>query len=92
MSKAPDWAPYAPAQYEKADVNAIKAVAEGVADADQQKRAMSFIINNVCRTYDLSYCPGTDGDRNTAMAEGRRFVGLQLVKFINLKFQNIMEK
>jgi hypothetical protein len=87
MAKKPDlspWAPYAPVAWEKADAFAIKQVSLGLADAEQQVRAMNLIINKLCKTYDLSFCPGPDGDRETAMAEGRRFVGLQLVKLIHV--------
>jgi hypothetical protein len=84
LSKKPSVQPWMPEAYEEADVMACKAVAAGTANEGQQKRFMQFVINNVCRTYDLSYRPGDDGSRDTAFAEGKRFVGLQLVKFIKI--------
>ena len=75
-------APYRPPPYELADVHAIRAAASGTADADQQQRAMRWIIEKAAGTYEPSYRP--EGDRDTCHAEGRRFVGLQLVKFINM--------
>jgi hypothetical protein len=49
-----------------------------------QQRALKFIIENLCGTYDLSYRPGPDGDRDTTLAEGKRFVGLQIVKLLKV--------
>lgn len=74
--------PWHPAPYEEADTNAIKALAAGNANEGQQKRAIDWIINKLCGTYDLSYRP--DSDRDTAFAEGKRFVGTQLVKQMKL--------
>ena len=70
--------PWHPAPYEDADTYAIKALAAGVANDGQQKRALAWIINTLCGTYDMSFRP--EGDRETVFAEGKRFVGMQLVK------------
>lgn len=75
--KKSDASPWKPAPWEPADVAAIQALARGDATADQQRRALDYIINNIAGTYDLSYRP--DSDRDTAFAEGKRFVGLQIV-------------
>jgi len=61
---------------------AIKGVASGTANAEQQKAAMKWIVEDLCRTYDLSYRPNSD--RDTAFAEGKRSVGLVLVEEINI--------
>lgn len=71
-----------PAPYTEPDTMAIKALATGTASEGQQRRALDWIINTLCGTYDLSYRP--DSERNTAFAEGKRFVGLQLIKQIKL--------
>ncbi|MBA2707824.1 MAG: hypothetical protein H0U59_08490 [Gemmatimonadaceae bacterium] len=68
--------------YVKADVMAIKALAAGNANEGQQKRALAFIINGAASTYELSY--RAESDRETVFAEGRRFVGLQLIQFMNM--------
>jgi hypothetical protein len=73
--------PRMPEYWEPADAQAIQAVVRGDATDYQQQRAMSFIVNKLCHTYDLSYRPVP---QDTAFAEGRRFVGLQLVKLINI--------
>ena len=81
--KPPVGAAYVPAPYEPADHGAIKALAAGVANEGQQKRALKWIIETVCATYDQSYRP--DSERETVFAEGRRYVGLTLVKAVHLK-------
>jgi hypothetical protein len=65
-------------------VAAVKALAEGKARDDQQKIVLNYIIDNLAGTYDLSYRPDVDGGaRDTAFAEGRRFVGLELRRIIS---------
>lgn len=68
--------------YELADAYAIQALARGDASEDMQRRALDWIVNKACATYDVSFQP--DGDRETAFAEGRRFIGLQIVKMMKL--------
>jgi len=75
-------APWLPVPYEKADVYAIKALAAGTADAEQQKRALRWIIEQAAGTYDLHYRP--DNARDTDFALGRGHVGQQIVKLIKI--------
>lgn len=76
--------PYTVPEYTKADVTALIALKQGAATDFQQKRIVDLIINRICETYGLSFRPGgTEGDRDTSFAEGKRFVGLQLVKLLN---------
>lgn len=82
---AADHAPWKPAKYEAADATAIQALYTGTASGEQQKRALTWIINSACATYDMSFRPGPDGERETNFAEGRRSVGLQFVKLCNIK-------
>lgn len=72
----------APAAWELADASALQALAFGEASPDQQRRALKFLIERVSCAYDLSYRP--ESERDTAFAEGRRFVGLQIIKLLNL--------
>lgn len=63
----------------------MQALAAGTADPVQQKRALAWIIEQAAGTYDLSYRPGAqEGDRDTAFAEGKRFVGSQIVKMLKV--------
>lgn len=78
--KAP--AAWDPAPWEDHIVFALQALQAGVASPDQQKAALDWIIRGPCATYDLSYRPS--GDRDTCLCEGKRLVGLQIVKLLNL--------
>jgi len=80
MAKAP--AQLAPPSWNLADAQALKALARGEANADQQRRALKWIVEGACLTYDLSFHP--ESDRLTSLAEGRRFVGTQIVKLVNI--------
>lgn len=73
-------------KYELADAGAIQALLRGEADAGQQKRALEWIINAAAGTYEVSYVPDSD---QTIFAEGRRFVGLQIVKLMKLNLNTM---
>ena len=70
-------------------VAAIKAIDRGDATPEQQRLALTTIIEGLCGYYDLSYRPGAEGERETAFAEGKRFVGAQLVKLTKLDVNRI---
>lgn len=92
MSRLPPWAPYAPAAYGKQDVLAVQALATGTASPEQQQHALRYVIEVLSRYYDLSYCPGAEGARDTAMAEGRRFVGSQLVLLTKINVSAVFKE
>ena len=71
-----------PAPYDEAITGAMKALAAGNANEGQQQRALKWIIEIVSGAYDQTY--RSDSTHDTAFAEGKRFVGLQLVKQIRL--------
>ena len=81
--------PLQPPDYDKVDVQAIKALARGEANADQQRLALNFIVNGLSCAFDQSFRPGQPD--LTAFAEGKRFVGLQLDKLIRIN-PAIMDK
>lgn len=64
-----------------ADIRAVQDLEQGIATSDQQKRALSYIINNLCATYQPSY---RVNQRDSDFMEGRRFVGLELVTLLKL--------
>ena len=74
--------PWHPADYSEADIYAMQALAAGIASAAQQKRALEWLLYKVCGAYDETYF--ADSERNSAYAQGKRHVGLQIVKAINL--------
>lgn len=78
-------ATYAPLT--KTDVYAIKALADGKADANQQIDALNLIIDRLAETYDLCHrpLPGKDGlsiALASAFVDGRRSVGIQIRRII----------
>lgn len=81
--------PWKPSHYENADAGAIQALMRGDAPPHLQQRAIKYIVEVLCGTYDMSY--RSNSDRDTCFAEGKRAVGLQIVKLatINLSaFKN----
>lgn len=90
VPNAPPIEPWRPTQWDIEDAGAVQAVAYGKADEHQQQRAMRFVIEKLCACYDLSF---RSGDTHaTAFAEGKRFVGLQLIKLVNLNLAAIQGK
>jgi len=77
--------PWLPADYEPADIGAMKALAAGTARPDQQQRVLDWIINKACQTFEPSFRPGGhEGDRLTSFAEGKRYVGNQIIKMTKI--------
>lgn len=81
--------PRTAARYEIADVAAIQALARGDATQDQQQRALKWIAEGAASMYDLPYFDGEDGDRETAFACGKMFVGHQIRKLTMLNLAEL---
>lgn len=62
----------------EADVHAVRAVMGGTAVAEQQVRAMRWILGQVCRRLDAVYYPGADGQRDTDFAAARQWCGVTI--------------
>lgn len=86
---APKTPPFFQAPYEIADAGAIQALARGDASADQQQRALAWVIHSACATYQTSFQPG-QADA-TAFMEGRRFAGEQIVKLTKISLPNLIK-
>jgi hypothetical protein len=86
--KAKLFEPWAPPAIDLPTLAALQAVASGNATADQQQRAMRFIVERIGWAYEDTWCPGADGERNSAFAQGRRRVGTMLVSFLNADLDN----
>lgn len=78
--------PHVPPPYEPADASAIQALQRGDASADQQQRALKWIIEQAAGTYEFQFYPS---DRETAFALGRGMVGQQVVKLLKLNLMNL---
>ncbi len=82
--------PFHPYKWEN-DVNgvrAIQALAVGNATEGQQRQALETIFQ-ICGLDDLSFDPESTHD--TAFAEGKRFVGLQVLKLSKLSSTLLQE-
>lgn len=73
--------PWHPYEWEPADAYAMQALAKGIANEGQQKRALDWIIRSA-GTYNVTFFAGQPDC--THFAEGSRHVGLQIVKLLNL--------
>jgi hypothetical protein len=83
--KKPAGAAWTPPDYADADAFALQALQRGEANPDQQVRALKYVVETICGTYDLSFRP--ESERETCFAEGRRFCGTQIVKLCNIKIR-----
>jgi len=74
--------PWKPAKYKTSDIAAVQALAAGVANEGQQQQALKWIVEVAAGVYQPSFYSGADGDRLTAFAEGKRFVGNSIISAI----------
>lgn len=65
---------------------AIQALAEGRATEHQQQVALKCIVEDICGYYDISF---QSDERMTSFAEGKRFVGAQVVKLTRINYNEI---
>lgn len=81
--------PWLPPDHDESSIYAIRALANGTANDGQQKTAWAYLmfLTGASEEFaDLSYRPGPDGERDTAFAEGKRFVGLQIRKLLRPEY------
>lgn len=84
-----DHAPWKPASYTPQVAAAIQALVNGTANKGQQIMAMKWIVEECCKTYDMSYRPNSE--RDTVLAEGKRHVGNQIVALTKVKIGKLQE-
>lgn len=89
VDKAPRRNPWEPPGYDDADVTAIKALTAGTANEQQQVRAIRYIVESLCGAYDLEWRPGSDGERESSFAAGKRWVGLQIIHLTKVEARRI---
>ena len=85
-----DWKPkslpWEPVDYDDEVVYAVRAFWEGKALPHQQtlvREWLMYLTGAGDGFADLSFRPGSDGQRATDFAEGKRFVGLQIRKMLH---------
>lgn len=66
----------------KQEIHALRDLHKGEATARQQQVALYVIVNKFARAQDLLYVP--DSFDQTAILNGRAFVGQQILKYINI--------
>jgi hypothetical protein len=71
-----------PALWELPDASALQALQRGEADADQQRRALDWILRAAAGTYEWTFVAGQPDV--SQHLEGRRSVGLQIVKLLKV--------
>ena len=64
----------------KAEIRALKSMRAGVATEHEQKIALDYILNILCNRFGNQFYPT---ERETNFAQGRKFVGDQIVGAIN---------
>ena len=88
----PPNAPYRPPLLSTTIVYAIKALPEGKATPEQQAKLLHWLLYEATKAYDMSYRPGgEEGKRDSDFAEGRRFVGLAIVRAFNMPLEEVAE-
>lgn len=73
-------------RYTESDVVALQALNAGEANAEQQKRALKWIIENACAMYEW---PFLDQERQTNIQHGRQLAGHQIVGMLKLKLSEL---
>lgn len=77
-------------EWKKADAYAIQALQKGTATPEQQQRALKWIVEGACGTYD--FCQNPESERLSAIFDGRRFAGLQIVKLIKINLSRLKKE
>lgn len=73
----------------KLNVASIQALAKGTASEGQQQRALRYIVEELCAVYGETFDPVSE--RLSDFAQGRRAVGLEIVKILALPLDKIQD-
>jgi hypothetical protein len=77
-----------PVDYTIADAAAIKALDQGTATPEQQRRALIWITQKAAGLLEWPYQPG-ENDRDTNIFLGRHFVAHQITKMLKLDLSKV---
>lgn len=90
MTKLAPYQVWKSAPFTLADAKALQALAQGIADEYQQKRALMWVVNNAAIINRSTYQPGgVESERDSNFAQGRRFVGLQVMRLITTNLEEL---
>jgi hypothetical protein len=81
--------PLIPVETDISVAYAMQALYRGEATAEQQEKAMNWIIERASRAYMPSYISEKVND--TIFNEGKRAVGLQIIQLVNANLATIKE-
>lgn len=93
-----------PSEYDIKDIRAVQALAIYAQQPDEMKskqlapapsdvkRALDWIVNKAAQTYESTFVPNDPSGRIAAFIDGRRSVGMQIIKLISLKPEPFEEK
>jgi hypothetical protein len=70
-----------------ADISAVQALNRGDANADQQRRAVEWILKQLAGVQGSTFHVDPNA---SAFAEGRRYVGLKLAQALNLSMRDML--
>jgi len=78
--------PNGPLAIEDADIFALQALQQGKANAGQQQRVLTLVIDKLCEESRMSFYPGgDDGRRASDFAEGKRWPASQIKRLLRMR-------
>lgn len=87
--------PYEPVDYDELVLMAVRSFSTGTANAAQQAEVWAWLqyVTGTGEFADLSFRPGgADAERESAFAEGKKFVGLQIQKMLHPATLEVIER
>ena len=82
--------PWAPTRVSVPVIYALQRMEKGEASAQDQTAVLKWITRDLCGIGDLSYRP--ESARETDFAEGKRFCGLQIERYIGINLKLYLEE
>lgn len=86
MKWLPKKDPWVPGDHDDDVIYAVSAFSKGKANEVQQKLAWAWLMY-ISGVGDMTFRPGPNGDRDTAFAAGKQFVGTQFLKMTHPMIQ-----
>ena len=92
---APKQHPYEPVAYDELVLMAVRAFSTGTANSAQQAEVWAWLqyLTGTGDYADMSFRPGgSEAERETAFAEGKKFVGYQVLKMLHPATLEVIER
>lgn len=81
--------PVLPPRVSVAEITALKAIFAGSASEQQQKAGMAWIVHQAAGLDFLAWYPGSEGQRASDFAQGKRSVGLNIKRVIEMSAADV---